>query len=657
MYDQAMDSVSPAGGAVAPPRPAAGSILGSRYQLIEDIDPTNPGRIFHAEDTVQKRRVRLRIIRCPEQSLAVVREQVARIQGAANANFVAVLAVERNNAFGYVVSEWLEGFALLDLLRVRRELTVRETLALVGQIAPAIDAARDLRVSVSLELRDVLVHFPESFEEPNEQVILRCPIAEWPAYVVKLDPLGTLDEIEEAAADQTMVGAPQGQSSTAISRVASITYDLLGGKAGASGPIANLSESANGVLRNALSGRGNFSSAQQFVTELGKAIGDGAPRPSQAIAPPEPKPTAPTATPPPAPPSAPPPAPVAKPEPAPARSSSPAAPVARQPETQEAPSRASHIPWGMIVGAVVLVAVVAAGFFIFSGDKAAPKQTAQTPAVVASVPIPAAAPRATPQPGKPWKNSLGMTYIPLDDIWMAATETRVRDFDAFVQATNYDATGGMDSLQRDGLKDHGQSWRNPGFKQSPENPVVGISREDAKYFCKWLTDKERATGAMLPGQRYRLPTDREWSIAVGLPAETGATPEDRSGRVKGVYPWGHVFPPPGNAGNYAGAEASEGAPENWPVLAGYHDSFPRTCPVPSYGPNEHGLYDFGGNVWEWCLDPYGKTNPRWGVLRGGSWATSKQEEMLSSYRRGFDPSFRADDVGFRCAIATDAGDR
>jgi formylglycine-generating enzyme required for sulfatase activity len=57
-------------------------------------------------------------------------------------------------------------------------------------------------------------------------------------------------------------------------------------------------------------------------------------------------------------------------------------------------------------------------------------------------------------------------------------------------------------------------------------------------------------------------------------------------------------------------------------------------------------------VWEWCQDKY-QANMNWRTLRGGSWATSKPEEMLSSYRRGYDPYFRSDDVGFRCVIASE----
>ena len=47
----------------------------------------------------------------------------------------------------------------------------------------------------------------------------------------------------------------------------------------------------------------------------------------------------------------------------------------------------------------------------------------------------------------------------------------------------------------------------------------------------------------------------------------------------------------------------------------------------------------------------------WRVLRGGSWATARPEEMLSSYRRGYDPLFRMDDVGFRVVIAPEGSQR
>jgi serine/threonine protein kinase/formylglycine-generating enzyme required for sulfatase activity len=649
-YQEATDAINLSSVERFQPQPSAGSVLGSRYQLIEDLDPHNPGRIFHAEDTEQKRRVRLKMVRCSESAFATIRDQVSRIQGAAHTHFMAVLAAERMNAFGYVVSEWLEGFALVDLLRARRELTIREVLSLIAQIAPAIDKAGELGVRPALDLRDVLIHFPEGFDEPNEQVLLRCPIAEWPAYLVKTDPLGVLDEIEdlEPATDRTIVRSREAFRPTTISQLASISYDLLGGKPGASGPLANISEEANRVLRHTITARATFPSAQEFVTAFGKASTEPqqATQPMTAV---DPKLAAASV---PVPRSAAPAEKSSTPAPAPAPASAAVRRTRTEEETAKIRPRRNHGP--TIAAFVGLAVLVVAAIFLFSEDKPASKR-ASPAAGIAKGPTPLpAAPRLPPKPGKPWKNSLGMTYIPMGSIWVAMTETRVRDFQAFYEATNYDATGGMDSLQKDGLKDHGRSWKDPGFKQSPEHPVVGISREDAVYFCNWLTEKEQKAGALLPSQSYRLPTDREWSEAVGLPLEPGNTPEERSGRIKGMYPWGRMFPPPDNAGNYAGTEAAEGAPEGWPVLTSYHDSYPRTCPVPGFT-NEQGFFDLGGNVWEWCQGSYGKTNPRWGVLRGGSWATSRQEEMLSSYRRGFDPNFRADDVGFRCVIAGSNG--
>jgi formylglycine-generating enzyme required for sulfatase activity len=179
-------------------------------------------------------------------------------------------------------------------------------------------------------------------------------------------------------------------------------------------------------------------------------------------------------------------------------------------------------------------------------------------------------------------------------------------------------------------------------------PVVNVSWDDAQAFCAWLTQKERQAGLIGPNQSYRLPKDWEWSVAVGLNESKSGTPKDKDWKIEGAYPWGTTWPPPKYAGNYADATAKAAFP-SWGVIEGYDDGYAVSSPVGSFKSNKFGLYDMGGNVWQWCEDFYdGQSGGR--VLRGGSWGDFEPRYLLSSCRGGYDPGSRDAGNGFRCVF-------
>ena len=220
-----------------------------------------------------------------------------------------------------------------------------------------------------------------------------------------------------------------------------------------------------------------------------------------------------------------------------------------------------------------------------------------------------------------YENSLGMKLVPVPGtrVLFSVWDTRVKDYEAYAAA----AAGGDNS------------WKSPGFEQGPTHPVVKVSWDDAQAYCRWLTEKERKAGLISAEQSYRLPTDAEWSMAVGLDEPSVGTPKEKDWKVKDVYPWGTQWPPPRGAGNYR---------ESLKV-----DDFPNTSPVGSFSANRHGLYDMGGNAMQWCEDWY-DADQKSRVLRGASWDDFNPVYLLSSCRLGRTPDLRYSDVGFRCVM-------
>jgi formylglycine-generating enzyme required for sulfatase activity len=98
----------------------------------------------------------------------------------------------------------------------------------------------------------------------------------------------------------------------------------------------------------------------------------------------------------------------------------------------------------------------------------------------------------------------------------------------------------------------------------------------------------------------------------------------------------------------AGYDTSE-----WGVIEGLTDRNVFTAPVGSFRPNELGICDLGGNVWEWCQDEY-EPGSASRVLRGGSWDLNYPDHSRSSVRNN-EPDGRYAIIGFRAVVGAGSG--
>ena len=248
-------------------------------------------------------------------------------------------------------------------------------------------------------------------------------------------------------------------------------------------------------------------------------------------------------------------------------------------------------------------------------------------------------------------NSLEMKFVQVpvfdgkrrvDSISFSVYETRIKDYRQFVERTNH----GTEQRVTDAAPQK-ESWSTPEHQYSENHPVTFVNWHDARAFCEWLTLKERNAGKIGPNDRYRLPTDHEWSCAIGIGQmeDPIITPKFKHNNLRGVYPWGVDWPPETVLGNYRGPET--GMPNAAPVLP---DTYARAAPVGSFPLSHWGMFDLGGNVWEWCEDQWDVDMNDEKTVRGGCFETQNGNHILSAGRRWIMSREKNGNVGFRCVL-------
>ncbi len=236
---------------------------------------------------------------------------------------------------------------------------------------------------------------------------------------------------------------------------------------------------------------------------------------------------------------------------------------------------------------------------------------------------------------------------------LGATEVTVGQFRRFVTATGYqteaekDGEGGFGwnatAEKFEGRKPE-YTWKNTGFTQTDNHPVVNVSWHDAQAFVEWLSRDE--------GLSYRLPTEAEWEYA----CRAGTT---------GL--WWHGDDPEGlgTSGNVADGTGKARWGTNYTnfnyIAARDGDAFTATVGRSSRT-NPFGLSDMHGNVFEWCgdwydaefygkssgtaVDPFNASPASSRVLRGGSWSNDAGSTR-SAFRGRSTPDIRSANIGFR----------
>jgi formylglycine-generating enzyme required for sulfatase activity len=223
--------------------------------------------------------------------------------------------------------------------------------------------------------------------------------------------------------------------------------------------------------------------------------------------------------------------------------------------------------------------------------------------------------------------------VTVSSFYIGKFEVTIAQFHQFINETAYKTDADKDggSYMWTGEKwekRSGVNWKcdaegNIRPQSEYNHPVIHVSWNDATEYCTWLSRKT--------GKNYRLPTEAEWEYAA----------------MGGNQSRGYTYSGGNNLDEVAWYDGNSGR---------------KTHPVGQKRPNELGLYDMSGNVWEWCKDWYEgdfyKTSPAiepkgpstgfYRVIRGGYWRSNARHCRASF--RDYYPDSRRNYLGFRLVL-------
>ncbi len=238
------------------------------------------------------------------------------------------------------------------------------------------------------------------------------------------------------------------------------------------------------------------------------------------------------------------------------------------------------------------------------------------------------------------QDELPIRNVKINSFYLQTTEVTIEQYSNFQTSENNSLDNGCWYFESGWKYSKVLNWKNPGYQQDENHPIVCVSWIDIQRFIDHINS--------LSKHQFRLPTEAEWEYAARANSTT-------------TFYWGSD---PKGLCTHANASDLQTL-KRFPSFVSNQcdDGFLETAPVGSFQSNPFGLYDIYGNAWEWTQDCWNDSyinapldGSAWlagdcsrRVFRGGGWGDNPKFAR-SSLRNRAPSEQRKDDIGFRLVL-------